>query len=557
MTVTSSVLLDDSRLEIIYNAIPEAVIGIDSSSRRILHWNRAAERMFGRKSTNVAGQYADLIFPDPQFFERFFEKVAHESKQHPSWHTAWQFRRDDGATPRHFVADVTATCLRRAEGGEEYLMLIVRDSSHPDTARIEREEELRGSSGLQDIVMERTKWVRLREEIAIVANEAPTIDDALEVTLEKICSQTSLSCSDASPVIGHIYRKLTPALTTRLNYWRMTDPDRYESFRDASDAAEFQSGVGLIGRVLAGRRLEWVEDLGEDTTDPRSEAAKTVGLKTAFAFPVLAGQEMVGIMEVFSPEKIALDATLPDALGQIGVQLGRIFERKQVHETLRQQELLSAIGVTASKMAHAISNPLNGMYTATQLLEQVCKSQTTPVNEIIVSTLGDLKKEVHRLRSWLQEFRTVSRPMKFELEMADLSEIAREITAMEERRYTEQGVTVALEFPADLPKAKLDREKMKQALLNLCQNAVEAMPRGGKLTVRGYHSSDTVYLEVEDTGVGIPERMNIFEVFTSTKPGAAGLGLPVVQQIVSGHRGTIIGWNQPGKGTLFRVSFPL
>ena len=114
-----------------------------------------------------------------------------------------------------------------------------------------------------------------------------------------------------------------------------------------------------------------------------------------------------------------------------------------------------------------------------------------------------------------------------------------------------------VQFPADLPKVVLDREKIKQALLNLCQNAADAMRREGTLTIRGYKFWEAVCLEVHDTGPGVPERMNVFEIFTTTKRGGTGLGLPIVQQIVAGHGGSVTFDSQSGKGTIFRITLPI
>jgi signal transduction histidine kinase len=99
---------------------------------------------------------------------------------------------------------------------------------------------------------------------------------------------------------------------------------------------------------------------------------------------------------------------------------------------------------------------------------------------------------------------------------------------------------------------------VKQVILNLCKNAVEAMPEGGSLTLKGYLSgADTIVVEVSDTGIGIPEGMDIFEIFRTTKPDGTGLGLPLVSQIVSAHRGTVDYFSEPGKGTTFKLTLPV
>ncbi len=103
---------------------------------------------------------------------------------------------------------------------------------------------------------------------------------------------------------------------------------------------------------------------------------------------------------------------------------------------------------------------------------------------------------------------------------------------------------------------KAEGNKLKQDVLNLYKNAVEAMPIGGTLTVRMYAPGSGVMLEVADTGMGMPEGVNVFEHFVTTKAEGTGLGLAIVQQIVEGHGGTLTYTSVPGQGTTFRTLFP-
>lgn len=105
-----------------------------------------------------------------------------------------------------------------------------------------------------------------------------------------------------------------------------------------------------------------------------------------------------------------------------------------------------------------------------------------------------------------------------------------------------------------MPLVELDAAKMRQVILNLCKNAVEAMPDGGCLTLKGYRSRGMVVLEISDDGVGVRHDVNIFDLFKTTKPGGTGLGLPLVQQIVSAHKGTIAYKSESGRGATFQVS---
>lgn len=123
--------------------------------------------------------------------------------------------------------------------------------------------------------------------------------------------------------------------------------------------------------------------------------------------------------------------------------------------------------------------------------------------------------------------------------------------------FSTSGVRVKF-YLHGLPPILLDRDKMKQVILNLCKNAIEAMPGGGCLTLNDYLSSvDTLVLEISDTGIGIPEGMDVFEIFRTTKPDGTGLGLPLVSQIVSAHRSTVDYVSEAGKGTTFKLSLPV
>jgi signal transduction histidine kinase len=101
-----------------------------------------------------------------------------------------------------------------------------------------------------------------------------------------------------------------------------------------------------------------------------------------------------------------------------------------------------------------------------------------------------------------------------------------------------------------------DHERLKQAFVNLCRNAIEAMPRGGKLVVTGSTSNGQVSLEFMDTGVGVPKGIDIFDLFITTKFQAMGMGLPIAQQIIADHGGKVSYTSAPGE-TVFRVDLPL
>ncbi len=234
-----------------------------------------------------------------------------------------------------------------------------------------------------------------------------------------------------------------------------------------------------------------------------------------------------------------------------------ISEKVKLQEQAVENERLATIGTMAAKFGHELGNPLNGMALTIQLLEQRLRKPAVEMDEQVAATLKRLKNEVARLDSLLQDFRSMSRKESYKFRPTSLGALVSEAIEIELPRYGERGVDVAMTFSADLPIVEVDIDKMKQVILNLAKNAVEAMPNGGKLSFAGAVADHTVMLSISDTGAGIPFEVDIFEPFFTTKSFGTGIGLTIVRQIVQAHRGTIRYVSEPGKGTTFFIALPL
>ena len=205
--------------------------------------------------------------------------------------------------------------------------------------------------------------------------------------------------------------------------------------------------------------------------------------------------------------------------------------------------------------SHEVANSLNGIFACLQLLDMKAQEQGLADPELN-SLLESAKEEIKRLGGLLKDFRAFSQPQSYDFEPIDLRKIIDDAISEDRLLYESSGVRLRFDFPDVLLTIAVDPDKMKHAILSLCKNAVEAMPSGGLLTLRGYQCEGKVFLEISDTGAGISNESEVFEPFCSTKSRRSGLGLPIVSQIISAHRGTIDYVSEPDKGTTFKIGLP-
>jgi PAS domain S-box-containing protein len=233
-----------------------------------------------------------------------------------------------------------------------------------------------------------------------------------------------------------------------------------------------------------------------------------------------------------------------------------ITERKEAEQKLRERDHLADLGTTAAVFAHEVGNPLNGLSTSLEVITDLINSSDSR-DPLLTETIELAHQEMQRLTSLLRDYRSFAKPQGLKIEPSNLGQIIEEVLAPTMNSYKTSAITVIYDFDEDLPLVPVDRERMKQVVLNVCKNAVEAMPDGGILRCKVYRENDSLVVEISDTGIGIPDGLDVFQLFKTTKPYGTGLGLPIVEQIMSEHRGTVTFSSQVGKGTTFRISLPL
>jgi signal transduction histidine kinase len=244
-----------------------------------------------------------------------------------------------------------------------------------------------------------------------------------------------------------------------------------------------------------------------------------------------------------------------------GIQLAAQASRNQAKDQPSQQiahqrERLALLGTSAVVFAHEVGNPLQAILGTLEFIDAEFRSRQV-ADPFLTSMIQGAMREMNRLRALLRQFRSLAKPQDLDLQLTDLAKIIEEVLVPQKLGHRAAGIAVNLECENPLPRVMLDAAKIKQVILNLCKNAVEAMPNGGSLSVRVYPLGLRIVMEIADNGVGMPGNVDPFQLFKTTKPGGSGLGLPVVQQIISAHKGTINYITELGRGTTLTVNLPV
>ncbi len=229
-------------------------------------------------------------------------------------------------------------------------------------------------------------------------------------------------------------------------------------------------------------------------------------------------------------------------------------ELRENVEKMKRTERLSAAGQLAASLAHEIRNPLASISGAAGILKRGNASEDNRQE-----CLGILEKESQRLNKLLTNFLDFARPRLPRYQKVDPAALVTSVTVLARHAAMRQRVEVIDELPKQLPMIDCDAEQMKQVLLNVVLNAIQATQGGGRVVVRALAAAGAVSIEVSDEGCGMPaqELDRMFEPFYTTKESGTGLGLAVAANIVAQHGGSLRGTNNAGRGMTFRLELPL
>ena len=292
-------------------------------------------------------------------------------------------------------------------------------------------------------------------------------------------------------------------------------------------------------------------------------------------------EELVGLMcvaddrvrDAFTPEEAVL-------LETVAAQMGVAIANSRIYARMKDRDRLAALGSMAAGLAHEVKNPLGAIKGAAQLLEELGVGGVKEADPSIKEFLGIILEETDRLNRVVGSFLDYARPHAGNPVPVDVNAAVRRSVQILSSQQAE-GLDLKLELSEELPRARIDPEKLRQVLLNLVHNAIHAMDGNGRVTVATTHrragrgawapasersgtlrtddgGGELVEISVHDTGPGISQKVlkNLFVPFFTTKEKGTGLGLAISQSIVQNAGGSIYVQTAAGSGTKFVISLP-
>jgi PAS domain S-box-containing protein len=511
-------------LEAVITSLPHAVCVLDIEGR-ITCCNAAFAQLTGARVEALLRQPATALYgPEAAsvFLERRHEAFVGEPV--PAFLETALVRTDGTRVPVELA--VTDVIL---EGQRTGCLAVVRDLSAPRQA----EDTPRA-------------LLRLGQRLHATSEPEPLLASLVEEALALIGAEGG--CAGLRTLEGLVCRQyLRPPEVLPLTYC-------------------WPPGHGLPGWLLVHKQPYLTNDAA---TDPQIVPAvrEAFGVRSALGTPILDRHgEVLGFFALhnkrgptgFTP----IDQDIAVAVSQVAavaLENALAYPRlQQAEEDVQRAEHLAPLGRLAASVAHEIRNPLQAMGLHVDILAAEVPHLDPNPRALLAASLGQITTQLGRLQEIVDDYLSLARLSALQRTPMDVGPLVEGVASECRSACMARGITLHLEGLSQLGRVAVHPGTFRRALLNLVQNALEAMPQGGVLTLRGRGAGDRVQLEIRDTGHGIPpdQLPRLFAPFHTTKPQGTGLGLYVTREIVAAHGGEIAVHSAPGAGTAVTLTLP-
>ena len=438
----------------------------------------------------------------------------------------------------------------------------VRVVGHPST---DESGNAQFVGAVTDITQRKRAEQRLRTQYTVtqLLAEATLVEEVTLKILQTVCELLQWD-------LGVLWRLDREARLLRcIEVWHKENV-KVPQFEAVNRESTFMLGIGLPGRVWSRHEPAYIPDVVHDTNFPHASVAASEGLHAAFAFPILLGGDVLGVMEFFSHDIRQPEQELLNMMATLGSQIGQFIERKQTEDALRnaQRELahvarVATVGELTASIAHEVNQPLAAIVNNANACLSWLKANN--IDEARASA-EMIRAGGHRAGEIIGRIRALVKKAPPPKDWIDVNETIREVIALARSELQRNGIALETRLSDNahyVPLVFADRIQLQQVILNLIMNAVEAMSEitagSRELLIRtDPNESGGIVVTVQDSGPGVKleDLHRLFTPFYTTKPQGMGMGLAICRSIIEAHGGRLWATANLDRGATFQFTLP-
>lgn len=528
--------LDDARWRAVLRSAQDAIISIDERGRITL-FNPAAERMFGYESCEIQGCNVSMLMPEPY-------RVEHDS----------------------YIRNYQETQVARAIGRVRYVEGMRRNGERFPIELSVSEANVDGEVLYTAIIRDVTEVVRTQAAIRAREEQQAAVAELGQRALTQQAGQPLLDYAVAT-----VCRTLAVEYAKVLQYF----PERAQlqiiaghGWRDCviGRLVDVQRAASHAAAVVMAEHPMVIDDFSAQPEFERSAILNEHQVTSGAAVAIPGRSRPFGVLAAYASGRRRFSgddvAFLQSIAHVIGAALARDTAERELLEARRlahQRERLADIGAITAKIVHDLGNPLAAISMQAQLLlRRARRGEFTPI-EPVLGPVEHCLATVRRLEALTREFNDFARDQRIERRKVRIGPLLDSVTSLWQPVAEAKSIHVSVELEPTLPPLFADEDKLRRVLDNLVKNAIDAIDPGpGSIRIAAEPiEPDGVRISVADSGCGVPENVDIFRLFETTKRDGTGIGLAVAAQIALAHGGRIEHHPNRPHGTVFTLELPL